>query len=207
MNDIFERRDGESLQAHEAARTYFALGADRSIVAVSKKLGRNKSLISGWSIKWNWVERARAWDEVRTRERDQEIQKAMADAAQRVAKDWETRETAFREKMYELYLRHIAKSDKMLEFPLARVTTETVDGPTGQVRQTVINPGRWTFDTCSRMAARSIEFARMAFGHVGAPGDGESERRMEDWPVRPYVQQDRGEPLESLPPADGEVKQ
>ena len=58
----WERQKGESAQAFEAFSLYLDLGTERSIRAVSQKLGKSKTLIDRWSRTNNWVERCRAWD-------------------------------------------------------------------------------------------------------------------------------------------------
>jgi hypothetical protein len=59
---IWKRSPGESGPAYQAAVIYFQMGADRSCLAVSKKLGKNVSLMERWSKKWSWVARANAFD-------------------------------------------------------------------------------------------------------------------------------------------------
>jgi hypothetical protein len=165
LKAIFERLDGETAQAYEAARVYFDLRAERSIVAVGKKLRKGRSLISRWSIKWNWVDRARAHDA----SFDLEIGKAMAEAARRIAQEWEGRENALRERTYDTSVRGLDKFDKMLAYPLATVTTETVEGANGQIiHHTTVQPTRWTFDTAIRMAVASFELGRQATQNEGA---------------------------------------
>jgi hypothetical protein len=171
MNENLRRRDGESAQAYEALRVYCDLRSDRSIAEVAKKLGRSssKSLFSGWSTKWNWVDRARDYDEFF----DQQIKKALAEAAReaalKVAEEWKKREQAYRERKYQTHLRGLDKVDKMLEFPLATITKETVEGPGGEIiRKTTVNPARWTFDTPARLARIMFELGSQALRNAGA---------------------------------------
>lgn len=58
----WERQKGESAQAYEAFATYRDMGTERSIRAVSQKLGKSKTLIDRWSREKSWVERVRAYD-------------------------------------------------------------------------------------------------------------------------------------------------
>lgn len=60
---IWDQQQGESAQAHEAARLYFGLGADRSLEVVAQKLTKSTTIIKRWSTRWTWVERARAYDQ------------------------------------------------------------------------------------------------------------------------------------------------
>jgi uncharacterized membrane protein YqiK len=167
LKAIFERRDRETVQAYEAARVYFELRAERSVIAVGKKLRKDKSLMSRWSMTWNWVERARAYDA----SFDLEVGKAIAEAARKIAQEWEGRENALRERMYETHLRSLDIVDKMLAFPLATITTKTVEGADGQIiHQTTVEPTRWTFDTTIRMSTAAFAMARRAIRNEGAAG-------------------------------------
>lgn len=58
----WERKKGESSEAYAAFKIYYQMGDKRSCVKVAKNLGRSTTLITGWCSKWNWVERARAYD-------------------------------------------------------------------------------------------------------------------------------------------------
>jgi hypothetical protein len=58
----WQRHTGESNAAHEAFRVYLDLGPNRSIRAVAAILGKHRTLIGRWSSRWDWVERARAYD-------------------------------------------------------------------------------------------------------------------------------------------------
>ncbi len=58
----WERQPGESAQAYEAFKIYCELGEERSTRAVGQKCIKSVSLILRWSSKWNWVDRARDYD-------------------------------------------------------------------------------------------------------------------------------------------------
>lgn len=58
----WERKKGESSEAYTAFKLYYQMGDKRSCAKVAKNLGRSNTLISGWCSKWDWVERARAYD-------------------------------------------------------------------------------------------------------------------------------------------------
>ncbi|MCD7812193.1 MAG: hypothetical protein LUG91_10205 [Ruminococcus sp.] len=58
----WERQKGESAQAYEAFAMYRDMGTERSIRAVSQRLGKSKTLIDRWSREKSWVERVRAYD-------------------------------------------------------------------------------------------------------------------------------------------------
>lgn len=58
----WERKKGESSEAYAAFKLYYQMGDKRSCTRVVQKLNKSRALITGWCGKWNWVERARAYD-------------------------------------------------------------------------------------------------------------------------------------------------
>ncbi|MBP5460727.1 MAG: hypothetical protein J6Y20_01185 [Lachnospiraceae bacterium] len=65
---VWERQTGESTQAYKAFTTYRDMGEDRSIRAVAERLDKSTTLIGRWSVRWNWVERVRQYDNTLQRE-------------------------------------------------------------------------------------------------------------------------------------------
>lgn len=58
----WERKKGESSEAYAAFKLYYQMGDKRSCTRVVQKLNKSRALITGWCSKWDWVERARAYD-------------------------------------------------------------------------------------------------------------------------------------------------
>lgn len=58
----WERKKGESSEAYAAFKLYYQMGDKRSCTKVVQRLNKSRALITGWCGKWNWVERARAYD-------------------------------------------------------------------------------------------------------------------------------------------------
>lgn len=105
---------GESAEAYEAAKLYFELAANRSQEAVSQKLGKSRQLLSRWSAKWNWAERARAYDAYVAEQEEAAKQAARIDRAQR----WIERDEDLREEFYQVGKEIVAKARRMIaEFP------------------------------------------------------------------------------------------
>jgi hypothetical protein len=60
MSEPFEQKPDESAKAFAAFSTYLNLGAQRSLEAVGRKLGKSKALMERWSKRHNWVARVEA---------------------------------------------------------------------------------------------------------------------------------------------------
>jgi hypothetical protein len=60
---------------------------NRSLREVGRRLGRSESLIERYSSRWNWVERARAWDRDQARLASQAQAKAAVDWVDRHAEE------------------------------------------------------------------------------------------------------------------------
>src|ERR1700686_4674802 len=156
MNDIFERRDaeiirgtvaevmespapvwermpGEFARAHEAAREYFKMGANRAQAAVARILNKEVSQMQRWSKRWLWGSRAKAYDDHFARLELNAIEKQ----ASELAAKWSRRAEEHREKKYLRGERLENKGDQMLAFPLAAMTTDA--------GKTTVQPGRWKF--------------------------------------------------------------
>ncbi len=58
----WEQQPGESGPAFEAFSTFRDLGPGRTVSAVAEKLRKSDSLLRRWKNKWNWRERAIAYD-------------------------------------------------------------------------------------------------------------------------------------------------
>lgn len=67
--ELWERQPGESSVAYEAFLLYRNMGHEtegekkkRRLASVAEKLGKSVKLMERWSFTWDWVERARAYD-------------------------------------------------------------------------------------------------------------------------------------------------
>jgi hypothetical protein len=60
--NIWLRQPGESEKAFAAFNCYLELGDGRTISAVGQKQGKSRSQIDGWRGKFEWKERAAAYD-------------------------------------------------------------------------------------------------------------------------------------------------
>jgi len=64
MAEIWERQNNESSKAYAAFCVYRDLGPERSLEKVRQNLDkpRTRKWLGEWSVKYNWVERAQAYD-------------------------------------------------------------------------------------------------------------------------------------------------
>lgn len=80
------RQEGESTTNYEAFCAYRDMGNERSLAKVGEKLGKSTALMERWSAKFNWVERAAAWDVEADRLATQKLLKEIANARARQRK-------------------------------------------------------------------------------------------------------------------------
>jgi hypothetical protein len=77
---------------------------------------------------------------------------AMVEAAGQQAERWRERDEKVRERMYQLGLQGMDKVDKMMDFPLADVSSVRKTGPDGSINENVtIKAPKWTFETAGRL--------------------------------------------------------
>lgn len=100
----FDRREGESLRAFKAFKTYCKMGRSRSMRLVAKEVGLAQVTLFGYSTKHHWVERALAWDRAK-------------DAAERQAELEEIKEMKRRhvQAALQLQLFAVTELEKMVE--------------------------------------------------------------------------------------------
>ena len=79
----WERRSGESTQAHQDFEEFLRQGPSRSYTRVAEARSRSYSLIRRYAKKFGWPERARAYDNAQTRDLEAERSAARREFAQR----------------------------------------------------------------------------------------------------------------------------
>lgn len=84
--EIFERLDNETQKAWQAFVVYRDLGYERSIANAAKVLGKSPRTVEHWCLKYNWVERAKAYDEYLENKKREEKEKAILEMVERHAK-------------------------------------------------------------------------------------------------------------------------
>lgn len=134
---MWDRQQGESAQAYEAARAYFGLGADRSLNAVAQKLNKSFTLMGRWSRTWNWIGRASAYDQHLAALEQQKREQAVAVEAEK----WATRRAEQRE------------NDWALSIGLANAAAQILQA---------LDPKQARASDAARLAEASNKLARLA---------------------------------------------
>lgn len=84
----WRRMDGESYEAFDAFQNYLFLGSNgskRSIKKAAVQVGKHESLFSRWSMEWNWVKRAEAFDKYMSEKKQKAHETAIEDMNRRQA--------------------------------------------------------------------------------------------------------------------------
>jgi hypothetical protein len=68
LPEPWARWEGEGAKAFAAFQVYLNQGALRSVVKVAQECMKSPSLVWRWSGRWNWMERARAYDNDQARQ-------------------------------------------------------------------------------------------------------------------------------------------
>jgi hypothetical protein len=155
---LWERQPGEKARAYEAAKLYFELGAARSLAAVGQKLGKSKALMERWSVRWNWTERAAAYDRHIDRLEQEARLRTLATEAER----WAQRQTEQREQEWQTSRALLERARQMLAHPLY----ETVE----QDGRTIVKPVRWSLrdvaaflELFSKLGRRAAEMEEASY--------------------------------------------
>ncbi len=85
MGEIWERLPNESSKAYQAFCIYRDLGVMRSIRKVAQNRGKPKSItwLNNWSVKYNWVERVKAYDDYMEQEKRKAQEQAILEMVDR----------------------------------------------------------------------------------------------------------------------------
>lgn len=149
---------GESAEAYEAAKLYFEMAANRSQEAVGQKLGKSRQLLSRWSAKWKWAERARAYDDHVAEQEEQALQVARLEKALL----WIARDEELREEFYQAGKEIVAKGRRMIaEFPERDVQRE--EERDGKVIRLTIKT-RHSLSGLAQLISVGSEMQRLAVG-------------------------------------------
>lgn len=162
---LWEKQFGESKQSFAAFSIYRDLGLKRTLDDAFRSrpgAGPDPKKAPGqwgiWSMRWQWVARAEAWDahiDAEQRSAQEEAaRKAGAEHAQRVIAQQDI-ELQARDKLLQ-------RVNEMLMLPVIETTTQT-DPVTGRAIQ-IIKPGKWGFGDVVRALALVSQLGRLSLG-------------------------------------------
>lgn len=157
-------KPGESAKAFECANTYFSMGAERSLFKLIQKRSESGlktpaiSCLKRWSVRWKWVERAKAYDQWHFEQSEIELKKARAEQAQR----WIERDENLREEFWQVGKAIVEKARRMIqEFPEREVTKKTSDD--GQTIHITVRP-KHSLSGLAQLISVGAELQRVAVG-------------------------------------------
>lgn len=137
----FERMENESAKAFAAFAVYRDLGSGRSLQKAAEMYAGSTSYVAQlkrWSSRFDWVARARAYDDWR----EMELQSALADHERRSAEDFAEREMRLRERSLSIREKAMDQAEKMLQWPLAE--QRAIRDEDGREIELVFVPARWS---------------------------------------------------------------
>lgn len=107
----FNRLPGETTKAYAAFRIFLKLGSERSVRKAARKRNKGVTVVAEWSSKYQWTERAAAFDEHVARIE----QAAMDKQAQADAQKWADRLNAHRERRFHIGTLMLDTAEKLLK--------------------------------------------------------------------------------------------
>jgi hypothetical protein len=129
---------------------YRDMGPTRSIARVNRDNGKRAGWLrqlEDWSSDWNWVERARAYDD--------HLEAKAREIADRYLPMWEERRQVALERMMLLASKLLARGEAMLDHPMTKeVTRESSDGRTVY---NIIEPAGWTWGAIATVIRTGAE--------------------------------------------------
>ncbi|MBS1790588.1 MAG: hypothetical protein JST85_22915 [Acidobacteria bacterium] len=194
---------GESARAYECANAYFSMGAERSLSKLIQKRSESGlktpviSCLKRWSAKWNWVERAAAYDQFCFDEREREMQKARIEQARR----WIERDENLREEFYQVGQEIVTKARRMIRgFPEREVSKKTSDD--GQTIHITIKP-KHSLSGLAQLISVGAELQRIAVGINPGSSPLDKEDFM-SWSSEDLRQLQAGLPVKPMEAPDGQ---
>lgn len=146
----WERQPREPHQAYRAFCRYREMGAQRRLESLGQDYSREQ--LSKWLNRWQWVERAAAWDQYLA----MLWQKHYHDQQQHQQDIWRQRREQWRETEWD-YVRALQrKVDTLLSLPVTRQRTVR-DGKT-----VIIEPMHWNLGDITQLVQLISELGRKA---------------------------------------------
>lgn len=152
------RQEGEPAKAYAGAQIYFELGKDRTLKKVAERVGVTDRTIQNWSSRWNWIERAAAFDRHNQTSKLQIEEEELRRSAREEAQRWAEKRAALREEAFDLGSQLISRAKEMLRFPLH-------EAKRNEKEQTVIiKPVKWNANSLVNTLRLAIDLKALATG-------------------------------------------
>lgn len=172
MAHPWDRQPKESDVAYALFVKYRDLGEGRSMAAMdaeSKPNGSRKKRVPGhiqdYCTKFQWPERAAAWDS--------HVQAELDKAALAERKKWEARRIRNNERNFDLGEQLRDRALALLKFPTSRQVIER-QASDGTPQQVTIEPAKWTQRDIAVIAKTAMELAEAALADLGLTRDAEA---------------------------------
>lgn len=178
----WDRRKGETQQAHAALKAYLDMGEERNLVALAFKLKRSRQLMSRWSAEHDWVARAVAFDG----------HMAGIELAQREKVRLEHAEKAERSRIasahanVDIGAKLFLKAQQMLESPLYEETIEQ-SYEDGRPRTIVMKPVNWSLKDAALFAKVASDLLQIGIFQLSFAADDFDPTKASPEELRAYL--------------------
>lgn len=153
----FERLPKEPMKAWQAFVMYRDMGFDRTMEGVRLSLTKPSGYLrqlQEWSIRFEWVKRARLYDD--------HIERSARAAAERSIPLWEQRRQESLEANMALAAKLRDRLSEMLDHPITKEVIKEFDGKT----VTYIIPANWSFSSIANMVKVVAELEAATIGEA-----------------------------------------
>ena len=189
MAELWERQSGETDKSFDAFTIFRDLGPNRTLVDVFRRRspdsrasasGRLPSYFVDWASKWNWKERAAAYDAHLDSVKRIKIEEQVALTAVEVMEErdadepdevWEERRRRLRKQKWNLGQAMLRQAQEMIEYPIVQQRLVGEDGTY------VIMPTRW-YDkqVAATIAKVGVDLVNGAVNVVSQQGQQDAEQ-------------------------------
>jgi hypothetical protein len=138
MGLSFEQQPKESDKAFAAFSLYLSMGAERSLAAVGRRLGKSAGLIERWSARWRWTERVAA-HAAHLALVEREATEALARGK---SAEWLTRQEQVREREWEMHEKCIEAARRGLKVFMEREKVYATLGDIARMLEVASKLGR-----------------------------------------------------------------
>lgn len=157
--DIFDKLSEESSRAYRGLRVYLDLGPERTLRKVAEELEIGENRIKIWSSKFNWRERADAWENYLAHASQLRAKQIIEKASEKNAR----RFADLKEEEFQAAQLLLKKAKEILELPVTKQTIEEVD-EAGNPRVIIIEPMKVSPKDAGAILKIYSELSRLSLG-------------------------------------------